>query len=208
MGVDIMATGNAPATSKYKSITDLQKPRALPNWRLLIGLFGFYRKWLPYYKTRVAGWRQKCKQPTKKEKEKLEKAQLPEPPDADKSAKIKELWTKEDEQLLDQLKKEIICGPVLKHPNFKQRFYLKTDWSSLAKAAVLCQAECSKEAEEALRKELKGSKCEFDKTIKGLRLWLIAFIDQMNKEKEWSYHSHKGEIGTGKWAFGKFQFYL
>jgi hypothetical protein len=46
-------------------------------------------------------------------------------------------------------------------------FYVKTDWSSYAKGGVLCQPECSPEAEEALQKDMEGKDGGFDKTISG-----------------------------------------
>jgi hypothetical protein len=52
----------------------------------------------------------------------------------------------------------LIDGPILKQPDFRRRFYLKTDWSRKAMCAVVLQADCTEQAEEAQRKE-------FDKKI-------------------------------------------
>jgi hypothetical protein len=44
--------------------------------------------------------------------------------------------------------------------------------------SVLLQAETTTKAEEALLAEINGGKCEFDKTINGLRLRPLAFISR------------------------------
>ena len=68
------------------------------------------------------------------------------------------------------MKEAILSEPVLKRPNWDCPFYVKTDWSSLAKGGALCcQPKCTAEAEEALRKEHKeGVTAECDKTIRSL----------------------------------------
>ena len=55
--VDVLPTGNAPAQAKNKAIQNLTRPVTFTDLRLLIGLLGFYRNWIPLYKTRIAPWR-------------------------------------------------------------------------------------------------------------------------------------------------------
>ena len=57
VGVDVLPTGNAPAHAKNKAIQDLTRPVTFTDLRLLIGLLGFYRNWIPLYETRIAPWR-------------------------------------------------------------------------------------------------------------------------------------------------------
>jgi hypothetical protein len=84
--------------------------------------------------------------------------------------KMDTLWNHADSALLEELKAEIISGPVLKRPDWNGRFYLKTDWSSKGMSAVLLQAETTPDAEDAMHSEVKGEVCQFDKTLSGLRL--------------------------------------
>eukprot|EP00957_Ditylum_brightwellii_P001811 139232-Ditylum_brightwellii.AAC.1 len=65
---------------------------------------------------------------------------------------------------------------MLARPDPARRFYLKTDWSKEGMGAVLLQADDSAEARAAEEEEKKGGKCEFDKTLGGLRLRPVAFI--------------------------------
>jgi hypothetical protein len=106
------------------------------------------------------------------------------------------------------LKQEILNGPVLKRPNWNRRFYLKTDWSKNAMGAVVLQADCTPEAEEAIQRELEGGAWEFDKTLSGLRLCPVAFISRRCKGAEEDYHSFVGEAATGRWAMFKFRRFL
>ena len=66
---------------------------------------------------------------------------------------LTELWGPQEDSLIHVTKEVILLGPVLKRPTCDCPFYVKTDWSSLAKGCALCQPECTSEAEEALRKE-------------------------------------------------------
>ena len=87
--------------------------------------------------------------------------------------------------------------PVLKRPNWNRPFCVKTDWSSLAKGAVLCQPECTPKAEAAIKKQLaEGSPNEFDKTVSGLRLPPLQFLLKMNSVAERSHHSRQMGYGA------------
>jgi hypothetical protein len=68
----------------------------------------------------------------------------------------------------------------------------------------LLQAGCSKEEEGAMMREVKGGKCEFDKTVNGLRLRPISFIS-MRRQATLSRHSFVGKASTGRWATLKFK---
>jgi hypothetical protein len=165
---------------------------------MLIGLFGFYAKWIPWYEDIISPWRAvlKKKPPVDTDTEEEERM-------------LTNLWTPKEDSLIHVLKKAILTGPVLKRPDWDRQFHVKTDWSSFAKGGALCQAECTPEAEEAIRKESEeGTPAEFDKTISGLRLRPIAFISKRNTIAECSHHSSVGELATGRWAFLKWKKYL
>jgi hypothetical protein len=182
VGVDIMKEGNSPAKSKYDAIDSLERPELFTDLRMLIGMIGFYRHWVPLYEERIGPYRDIMKQaPNPGTSSNEEEATL-----------LRTLWTQNDQLLFETLKGEITTGPVLKRPDPNRRFYLKTDWSAHAQGAVLLQAGCTDEEEAAVQREIHGEKCEYDKTVSGLRLRPIAFISQRRQEPS-SRHSFVGE---------------
>ena len=71
--------------------------------------------------------------------------------------------------------------------------------------AVMLQAERIPEAMEAEKLKKEGGKCQFEGSIKGLRLHPIAFISHKTKEgMEKSMHSYVGEAATLHWRVEKF----
>ena len=151
VGMDVCKDGNRPAASKYAAISALGSPKVTEDLYMLIGLFGFYRKYIPLFEGKVARWRSL-----------LAKARAP-----GNDVKITTLWETQDDKLLQELNELILSGPVLARPDFSRRFYLKTDWSKEKMGAVLCQAEDTPKAREAEALETKGGKCKFDTTLSG-----------------------------------------
>ena len=154
---------------------------------MLIGCFGFYQEHLPLFEVRISRWRvhQKLRPP----------AGTPKDVECQILAKA---WTSEDDNLLRDLKDAVLSQPILRRPNSRIRFYLKTDWSKRAQGAALLQpASEDAEAMEAMLREAAGGKCEFDLTKSGLRLFPIAFISRRTSNIEESYHSYVGEACTG-----------
>jgi len=198
VGRDLLPEGNAPAQSKYATIRKLCAPATFSDIQMLNGLFGYYSPWIPHLELEIQRWREYVK----------EKPKQGEATEEEIKQKVKKRWTQEDDEQLEKLKQSILTGPVLKRPDSKRRFYLKTDWSSNAMGAVLLQADQTEEAEEAMRKEVESGKCEFDKAISGLRLRPVAFISRICKGKERDYHSYVGEAACGRWAMRKFRQWL
>jgi hypothetical protein len=64
---------------------------------------------------------------------------------------------------------------------------------------VLPQAGCADEDKAALKGELDGGDCKFEKAMGGLRLPPVAFISQWRPSPS-SSHSFVGEGSTGQWA--------
>ena len=56
---------------------------------------------------------------------------------------MQNLWSKEDQRLLERIKKDILSGPTLAIPDPYRRFYIKIDWSKDGMLAVLLQAYLS-----------------------------------------------------------------
>ncbi len=69
---------------------------------------------------------------------------------------------------------------MLARPSNEKRFYLRMDWSSLGRGAVLAQPSDEPAAIETMDREIAGGKCEFDLTISNAtkRLRPISFISK------------------------------
>ena len=145
VGVDVLPEGNSPAQSKYGPIEKLCAPERFTDIRAIIGLLGFYSAWLPHFEAEITLWRGVLALQVN--------AVMNEQQERDLVAKH---WTKDCEEALDRLKKALISGPVLKRPNPKRRFYLKTDWSKIAMGGCLLQPEVTEEAEESMINEATG----------------------------------------------------
>lgn len=156
VGVDVMAQGNSPAQSKFEQVWGLQPPTSIADWRMLVGFFGFYCQWIPWYEERIIQWQDKYKS--------LDKPRVT-TSDTNEEAQISAIWTPEDDELLEDLKNAILEGPVLKRPDYDKRFYLKIDWSRHAMGAALLQADDDEESQEAVLQETQGHRCLFEKTL-------------------------------------------
>ena len=106
-----MPEGNKPAHSKYKAIKEMskRKPQDPSQLQKLIGFFGWYQEWIPYYKVRISRWRDYLRMADK-------------PDDKGNLITVDSLWTNEDANLVDELTKDLLEGPVLQCPDFMWRF--------------------------------------------------------------------------------------
>jgi RNase H-like domain found in reverse transcriptase len=115
---------------------------------MLVGLFGFYSRWIPwFFENKIGPWQQilKMKPPVHT-------------PVEEEAAKLEANWTPIASQLLEEMKEAIISGPVLKRPDWNRPFYVKTDWSSYAKGGALCQPNFQKNFQEYLQKKRTAEK--------------------------------------------------
>jgi hypothetical protein len=194
VGVDVCGDGNLPTKDKHAAFWAISQPHTFADLRMLIGMFGFYSRWLPNYEIRIEHWRWILKQqPAPGSATPAEEREL-----------VAALWEPQDLNLLDQLKEEVINGLVLARPDYNRRFYLKTDWSKHGMAAVLCQADPNcPESVAAEQAEGAGSPCLFDRAKTGPRLIPILFMARLCTAREADYHSYKGEAATGRWAINK-----
>ncbi len=194
VGVDVSGQGNLPTKDKHTAFRAIKQPHTFADLRMLIGMFGFYSRWIPNYEIRILHWRWILKQ-------------QPAPGSATPAEErevIAELWDPPDSTLLEQLKEEVIDGVVLARPDYDRRFYLKTDWSKDGMAAALCQADPNcPDSVAAEKSEDAGGPCLFDKAKTGPRLIPILFMSRLCTTREADYHSYKGEAATGRWAINK-----
>ena len=177
---------------------EIPAPASFADLRMLIGMFGIYQTWLQNYEV--------CVSPLRK----LQSLQ-PKPglvSISDEAELLSAHWDNSCQELLSELKEEILSGPVLARPDPNRRFYIKTDWSRLGMGAVLLQADGSPESREAEARERAGGRCEFERSRTRLRLRPIAFISRRTTKAEQDYHSLVGEASVGRWSFGKWKKWL
>jgi len=108
--------------SKIKAIIEATRPITKKQVRALIGLAGFYRKFIPDFST-IA---------------------LPLTDLTKKGQPDKVLWTEVQQLAFEQLKPKLASGLIMKLPDMQKDFILRTDTSADGIGAVLLQDEDSK----------------------------------------------------------------
>ena len=152
--------GNAPAASKFDSFREIPKPATWTDLNMLIGMFGFYQKWIERYEICIKPFR-------------LIQTYRPKPGAfsiQEEMNLFQGFWLDEHDDVLHKLKSLILSSPILARPDPDRRFYLKTDWSRYAMAAVLCQADEDDLSRNLEELENQGGPCMFELTQKGIRL--------------------------------------
>ena len=115
--------GYTPNQKKVQAIVEKQRPKTMKELRGLIGMFGFYAKFIPHYTELMRPLHHLLK----------EKTYSP--------AK----WNTECQGSLEKLKKAITEAPVLAFPNQELPFKLYADASAEAIGAVLTQVQKGEE---------------------------------------------------------------
>lgn len=200
VGIDVTDDGNFPAESKASAFQAVGRPANFTDLRMLIGMFGFYALWIPFFEWEVKPWRLLlCGAPMPGKRGSTNAPDM----------RIGQCWEAKHHRILEDLKEEVLAKPILMRPDFKQRFYLKTDWLATAMGAVLLQADDNPEAMEAERIKEQGGPCTFDLTVTGrnLRLQPVAFLPRLCLLRESRYHSYCGKA-AGVWAIKKLWLYL
>ena len=83
---------------------------------------------------------------------------------------MQNLYNPEYQRLLEQINEDILSVPTLTIPDPSRIFYIKTDWSNYGMGSLLLQADVSVESRKSEAQEKDGGKCEFDKSLAGIRL--------------------------------------
>ena len=64
VGIDVGQRGSSPAKSKYATFRQLGRPSTWSDLSMIIGMFGFYQKFLPHFEHRIQLYRKiQAKQP-------------------------------------------------------------------------------------------------------------------------------------------------
>ena len=102
---------------KIEKIKSAKRPGTKKQVRSFLGLAGFYRKFIPGF-ARLA-------------------APLTDLTKKGKSNYVK--WTSVEEEAFESLKASITCAPILRLPDFKKQFVLRSDASNTGLGAILLQ---------------------------------------------------------------------
>ncbi|MGH0165619.1 UNVERIFIED_CONTAM: hypothetical protein FKN15_049248 [Acipenser sinensis] len=114
----LMGNGRVkPIASKVQALVETAIPRTKPQVRSLLGLAGYYRRFIPEYATIV----NPLVELTKKTAPKIVR------------------WTGECQGAFDTIKRRLCQAPALISPDFSKEFILQTDASQIGLGAVLSQ---------------------------------------------------------------------
>ena len=180
-----MSEGGTKLTkSKNEAAAKLERPNTRGDPRMLVGIFGLYRRLLNLYDMEIRSWiyilSRKPQLGTLYQKEEMKMMQ--------------NIWTPDVQRLMERLKKDILSGPTLARPDQSRRFYIDTDRPKDRMGEVLLQKGYSLEARKAEAQEKSGGKCEFDNFLEGIRLRKLSFIQiPMVSTLEKSRHIFEGE---------------
>lgn len=116
LGYVLSEDGLSMDISKIQPVLEYPVPKTIKDIRRLLGLAGFYQKFIPNY------------------------SEVTSPiSDLLKKNRKKFTWTAEADDALTKLKTLLVTAPVLANPDFTRTFVIETDSSDLAIGAVLTQ---------------------------------------------------------------------
>ena len=108
-----------PQEAKLDAVANFQRPRTKKNIQAFLGLVGYYRRFIKDFSSMAA----RLTDQTRKE------------------CPTKVTWTPELEEDFTALQEALLKKPVLKCPDYQQRFILQTDASDRGIGAVLSQSD-------------------------------------------------------------------
>ena len=113
LGHRVNAYGIRPQMEKTKAIREMATPPDLSSLRALLGLFSYYRKFVPHFSVIAAPLN------------KLLKKDAP------------WLWGGKEQAAMQKLQQLLCSEPVLRRPDYTWPFQLQTEWSQDGVGAVL-----------------------------------------------------------------------
>lgn len=118
LGYVLSEEGLSMDVSKIQPVLDYPVPKTVKDVRRLLGLAGFYQKFLPNYSEITTPITNLLKKGAKKF-----------------------VWTREADVALEKLKTALVSAPILANADFNLPFIIETDSSDLAVGAVLAQVQ-------------------------------------------------------------------
>ena len=160
LGHVVCRDGIKPDPDKTKAIREMPVPADAAEMRSALGLFGYYRKFCPGFSTVARPLNDAVLKGGQR---------LPKGPDG----KVK--WTEGQMSAFESLRKTLIAGPVLAHPDWDKPFVVQTDWCKQGIGAVLSQ-------------EVDGVER------------VVCYASRALKEHEQKYAAYEGECLAVIWA--------
>ncbi|MHB1865753.1 MAG: retropepsin-like aspartic protease/reverse transcriptase, partial [Candidatus Saccharimonadales bacterium] len=121
LGHVVSREGVSVDADKIKAVTSMRVPQDVHAVRRFLGLTTYYRRFIRSY------------------------AQVAEPLFRLLEKTTIYLWTEECQCAFEALKRYLVSSPILRYPDFKQRFFLHTDASGYALGAILSQRDGKEE---------------------------------------------------------------
>lgn len=121
LGYVIDQSGVHPDPEKVSSVDNYPVPRSIKDVRRLMGLAGWYRRFIPNFSTIMAPLSELTK----------------------KGRKFQ--WNDDAEKAMQQVKGILVSAPVLANPDYSKPFIIQTDASDLGMGGVLVQGEGAEE---------------------------------------------------------------
>eukprot|EP00064_Thunnus_orientalis_P002528 superscaffoldBa00000188_g2535 len=152
-----------PQVDKVEAICGCPRPRTKKEVRSFLGLAGWYRKFVPQFATIAAP----LTALTAKDQRNLV------------------AWNEDCETAFQTLKACLCSSPVLRSPDFSQRFLVQTDASAVGLGAVLAQEGLAiKWALESLRYYLLGREFDLETDHRALT-WMNSMKDHNSRLTRW-----------------------
>ena len=117
LGHTVSAKGIQTDPAKIKAVFELSEPSNLEQVRSVLGLAGYYRKFIPNFATVAAPLTDLTK----------------------KGSKF--VWATPQQSVFSTLKRHLCSAPVLSYPHLDKEFFLQTDASDCGLGAVLAQKD-------------------------------------------------------------------
>ena len=117
LGHEVSAKGISPSREKVRAILDMADPQSAEDVRRVLGMLGFYRRFVPSFATIAHPLHQLTQ----------------------KSVTFR--WSKEHAAALQQLKESLTQAPVLRLPDFNKELVVSCDSSATAIGGVISQLQ-------------------------------------------------------------------
>jgi hypothetical protein len=133
LGLLVSGAGLRPDPRKLQAVDDYPEPRDISEVRRALGLFSFYRQFIPGFAHLAEPLHELLRGLPAKGKKRSRSSQL------DAAADFH--WDESQRTAFAEFKRRLVTAPVLHHPDFSRTFYVHTDASNFAAGAVLVQLD-------------------------------------------------------------------
>lgn len=138
LGYIIDENGINTDPDKVSAIVDYPRPRNVTETRRLMGMIGWYRKFIPNFSSISAPITDLLKKTTKTYK-----------------------WTLEADNAFNLLKTALVTAPVLCTPDFDKPFVIQTDASAVGVGAMLTQGESNEKIIACMSQKLSSAQSKY-----------------------------------------------